>query len=137
MINVIESHGKNLISWKIFIKSIIAQIIVMLVLTNMKLNVVHQEDFGKIKGSINSIDPYDWFQWYFRHWLGWRSLDDKRKIAIWKGILSRFKGNRVKMIKGANVRFDDYSISSKIRHILLHWFYELVESHLLRFVLVW
>ena len=35
------------------------------------------------------------------------------------------------MIKDANVRFDDYSISLKIRQILLHWGYELVENDLL------
>ena len=32
----------------------------------------------------------------------------------------RFKGKLTKMIKGINDRFDDYSISSKIRQILLH-----------------
>ena len=32
------------------------------------------------------------------------------------------------MIKDVNGRFDDYSISLKIRQILLHWGYELVES---------
>ena len=35
------------------------------------------------------------------------------------------------MINDANVRFDDYSISLKIRKILLHWGYELVENDLL------
>ena len=35
------------------------------------------------------------------------------------------------MIKDANGRFDDYSISSKIRQILLHCGYELVEKDLL------
>ena len=35
------------------------------------------------------------------------------------------------MIEDANGRFDDYSISPKIRQILLHWGYELVESDLL------
>ena len=69
------------------------------------------------KGWINSIDPYGWFQWYFRYWLGRRSLDDKRQINRWKGIVSRFKGKLVKMIKDANGRFDDYSISPKIRQI--------------------
>ena len=34
------------------------------------------------------------------------------------------------MIKDVNGRFDDYSISRKIRQILLHWGYELVESDL-------
>ena len=34
------------------------------------------------------------------------------------------------MIKKAGSKFDDYSISTKIRHILLHWGYELKESDL-------
>ena len=36
--------------------------------------------FWENNGWINSIDPYGWFQWYFRFWLGRRSLDDKRQI---------------------------------------------------------
>ena len=36
---VTESQGKNLISWKILIRSFIAQIIMMSVLINMVLNV--------------------------------------------------------------------------------------------------
>ena len=55
-------------------------------------------------------------------------MDDKRQINRWKGIASRFKDNLIKMIKVVNVRFDDYSISPKIRQILLQWGYELVKS---------
>ena len=29
------------------------------------------------KEFINKIDPYGWFQWYFRYWLAGRSKDDK------------------------------------------------------------
>ena len=83
------------------------------------------------KGRINSIDPYGWFQWYFRYLLGRRSLDGKRQINRWKEIVSKFKGKLVKMIKNVNGRFDDYSISLKIRQILLNWSYELVENDLL------
>ena len=25
------------------------------------------------------MDPYDWFQWYFKYWLRRRSLDDERQ----------------------------------------------------------
>ena len=64
--------------------------------------------FLENKGWINEIDTYGLFQWYFRYWL-----------------LSRFKGKLVKMIKDTGSKFDDYSISHKIRQILLHWGYEL------------
>ena len=87
--------------------------------------------FGENNGWINSIDPCGWFQWYFRCCLGRRSLYDKRQIARWKGIASRFKGKLIKMIKDVNSRFNGYFISPKIRQILLNWRYELVENDLL------
>ena len=43
-------------------------------------------------------------------------------------IVSRFKGKLVKMIKDVNGKFDNYSISPKIRQTLLHWGYELTEK---------
>ena len=84
--------------------------------------------FWEKNGWINKIDPYGWFQWYFRYWLGRRSKDDKRQINRWKKIVSRFRGKLVKMIRDAGSKFDDYSISPKIRQILLHWGYELTEK---------
>ena len=83
--------------------------------------------FWENKGWIDKIDPYGWFQWYFRYSLGRRSSDDERQINRWKGIASRFKGKLVKMIKDADSIFD-YSIPPKIRQILLHWGYELTEK---------
>ena len=83
--------------------------------------------FWENKGWIDEIDTYRWFQWYFRYWLGRRSEDDERQINRWKNIVSRFKVKLVKMIKDAGSKFDDYSISPKIRQILLHWGYELTE----------
>ena len=60
--------------------------------------------------------------------MGRRSKDDERQINRWKRIVSRFRGKLVKMIKDASNKFDGYSISPKIRQILLHWGYELTEK---------
>ena len=84
--------------------------------------------FWEYKGWINEIDPYGWFQWYFRYWLGRRLEDDKRQINRWKKIVSRFRGKLVKMIKDAGCKHDDYSISPKDRQIVLHWGYKLIEK---------
>ena len=61
---------------------------------------------------------------------GWveRSKDHERQINRCKKIVSRFKSKLVKMIKHAGSKYDDYSISPKIRQILLHWGYELTEK---------
>ena len=40
----------------------------------------------------------------------------------------RFRGKLVKRIKNASSKYDDYSILSKIRHILFHWGYELTKK---------
>ena len=48
------------------------------------------------------------------------NLDNKRKNTRWKKVVSRFKDRLVKMIKDVTGRFDDYSVSPKIRQILLH-----------------
>ena len=52
----------------------------------------------------------------------------KGKLIDGKKIVSRFRGKLVKMIENAGRKYDDYSISPKIRHILLHWCYELTEK---------
>ena len=70
----------------------------------------------------------DCFEGYFRYWLGRRSQDGKRKINRWKRIVSSFRGKLVTIIKDAGSQFDDYSISPKIRQILIHWSYELTEK---------
>ena len=60
--------------------------------------------------------------------MGRRSKDDESQINRWKEIVSSFRGKLVKMIKDAGSKFDGYSISPKIRQILLHWGYELTEK---------
>ena len=48
----------------------------------------------------------------------WKMM--KYKLIDGKKIVSRFRGKLVKMIKDAGSKYDDYSISPKIRQILLH-----------------
>ena len=83
--------------------------------------------FWENKGWINEIDPYGWFQWYFKYLSGRKLKDDERQINRWKKIVRRFRCKLVKMIKDAGSKFD-YSISPKIRQILLHWGFELTEE---------
>ena len=83
--------------------------------------------FWENKGWINKIDPDGWFQWYFRNCLGRRSQDNERQINRWKKIVKRFERKLVKMIQDAGSKFD-YSVSPKIKQILLHWGYELTEK---------
>ena len=45
--------------------------------------------------------------------------------------MSRFRGKLLKMNKDAGNKFDDYSMSPKIRQILLHWGYEFTEKDFL------
>ena len=77
--------------------------------------------FWENRGLICEQDPYGWFQWCCRYYLGRRGDDDERQIARWNNIVNRFKGVIVKMIKNRNAKYNDYSISPKIRQILLHW----------------
>ena len=45
-----------------------------------------------------------------------------------KKVVSRFRGKLVKMTKDVVSKFDYYSISPKVRQILLHWGYELSQK---------
>ena len=58
----------------------------------------------------------------------------KDKLIDGKKVMGRFKGKLVKIIKEAGSKFDDYSISPKIRQILLHWDSELTEKD---FLMIW
>ena len=53
----------------------------------------------------------------------------KGKLIDGKKLVRKFKGKLVEVIRDAGSRFDDYSISLKIRQILLHWGYELPEEN--------
>ena len=47
-----KSHGNNLISWKILIRGIIAEVTLMLVFINLVLSAEHCQDFEKINTGL-------------------------------------------------------------------------------------
>ena len=82
-------------------------------------------------GWINPIDPYGWFQWYCRYYLGRRSSDDERQISRWKGVGSdkgRFRNQLIGKCARGGKTYDDESVSPVIRQTLLHWGYVLTEA---------
>ena len=45
-------------------------------------------------GWIKEVDPYGWFMWYCRFYLGRRCEDDERQIGRWKNCTGP-KGKRI------------------------------------------
>ena len=54
----------------------------------------------------------------------------KDNLIDGKKIVNRFRGKLMK-IRNAGSKYDDHSVSPKIRQILLHWGYELTEKDFL------
>ena len=45
---------------------------------NYRVKCVTSLKFLENKGWVNEIDPYGWFQWYFRYWVeDWKRMKDK------------------------------------------------------------
>lgn len=88
-------------------------------------------DFWENKGWMRSQDPYGWFQWYCRFYLGRRSDDDNRQVSRWVkaiGDKGRWRTFLVGQCVKKGAAWDDASASPVTRQTLLHWGYELTES---------
>ena len=84
-------------------------------------------------GWIKSQDPYGWFQWYCRYYVGRRTDDDERQIKRWTalaGTNGRFRKRLINMIKKKGSDVDDFTISPVIRQTLQHWGYKLKKKDL-------
>ena len=85
-------------------------------------------------GWIKPIDPYGWFQWYCRFYVGRRCSDDDRQIKRWINYAGKTKGRwrrrLINMCKKSNKKFDDNSISPVIRQGLQHWAYVITKDDL-------
>jgi len=84
-------------------------------------------------GWIKSQDPYGWFQWYCRYYMGRRTDDDERQIKRWMALAGpngRFRKRLINMIKTKGKNVDDFTISPVISQILQPWGYKLKKKDL-------
>ena len=98
-----------------------------------KVNVGTSLDFWESKGWITKYDPYGWVQWYCNFYNGRRTTDDQRQINRWKrlaGKNGRFRKWLINLIKKKNGKYNDYTISPKIRQTLQHWSYQITKKDL-------
>ena len=77
---------------------------------------------------ITKHHPYGWVHWYCDFFIGKRSPDDMRQIKRWMGVASkrgRFRKWLVTQITKKKGKWNDETISPKIRQTLQHWAYKL------------
>jgi len=81
---------------------------------------------------IRAQDPYGWFQWYCRFYIGRRSPDDERQINRWLNYAGekrgRFRRNLITKCIKQNKPYNDTSVSPVIRQGLQQWAYILTQS---------
>lgn len=82
-------------------------------------------------GWITEADPFGWFQWYCRFYLGRRCSDDARQVGRALGVMGptgRWRRSLENKCLASNKPLekavDDVSISPKIRQLLQHWGYK-------------
>ena len=88
-------------------------------------------DYWESHGWIHPRNPYGWVHWYCDFYRGKRCEDDERQIERWKGLAGprgRFMRFLVTQILRKNGKWNDESISPKIRQVLQHWGYVLTKK---------
>ncbi|XP_072036205.1 uncharacterized protein [Amphiura filiformis] len=82
-------------------------------------------------GWIDKQDPYGWFQWYCRFYLGRRTDDDERQIGRWDrctGVKGRWRNNLIAKCARSGCAYDNTAVSPVVRQTLQHWGYRLTEA---------
>ena len=79
-------------------------------------------DYWKDMGWMHQDDPYGWFEWYCKYFMGRRHSDDDRQIRRWQdfcGVNGRWR----KRIYSRIYETGDWNVSPRIQQSLLHWGY--------------
>ncbi|KXJ22738.1 uncharacterized protein LOC110251832 [Exaiptasia diaphana] len=82
-------------------------------------------------GWIVKQDPYGWFQWYCRFFLGRRSDDDSRQVGRWlrcAGDKGRWRNNLITKVVRSGCGYDNAGVSPVVRQTLQHWAYRLTKE---------
>lgn len=89
-------------------------------------------EYWEKKDWIHSTHPYGWVHWYCDFYEGKRTPgEDERQIKRWlrtAGPNSRFRKRLINLIRKNRKKYNDVSVSPKIRQTLQHWAYELTEK---------
>mgnify|MGYP003317291098 CR=1 FL=1 len=96
-----------------------------------KVKVCTTLEFWESKKWITKHHPYGWVHWYCDFYLGKRGPDDERQIKRWKALAGprgRFMRFLVTQILKKKGKWNDESISPKIRQVLQHWGYKLTKK---------
>lgn len=99
---------------------------------NYKVKVGTSLEFWESKHWIKPSHPYGWVHWYCAFYNGKRSPDDERQVKRWAALAGprgRFMRFLVTQILKQHGKWNDESISPKIRQVLQHWGYRLTKPH--------
>lgn len=113
------------------IEKYVTSIVIQKEVNKYKVNMGGNLDMWESSGWITNVDPYGWFQWYCRFYLGRRSIDDERQIKRWlrsSGPNGRFRVRLIRNIIKEKAKFDDFNVGASGRQGLLHWGYELTKD---------
>lgn len=83
-------------------------------------------EYWKEMGWLHEDDPYGWFEWYCKYYLGRRHEDDDRQIIRWQNFCGR-KGRWKDRIYSRIYETNNWGVSPRIQQSLLHWGYYVNE----------
>ena len=135
--NVTKKHYKNIHKkypkswWKNIPEKKLSQSKYDKSINKYKVKVGTTLDFWESKKWISKYNPYGWMHWYCDFYNGKKSPDDERQIKRWLGLAGprgRFMRFLVTQILKKKGKWNDESISPKIRQVLQHWGYKLTKA---------